>query len=101
MANIDLGGNTLIVKGIKVGANTPGSVGIATAESGSVNTKQAVNNVNDTTPTAAELTVSFGAPATLGRGFLGTVDDNDGDTNGYIVWASDAAFYFVKGTKAV
>lgn len=64
-------------------------------------TKQAVNNVNDATPTAAELTTSFGAPATLGRGFVGTVDDNDGDTNGFIVWCSDASFYFLKGTKAV
>lgn len=68
--------------------------------SAGLRTKQAVNNVNDTTPTAAELTTSFGAPATLGRGFIGTVDDNDGDTNGYIVWASDASFYFIKGTKA-
>ncbi len=64
-------------------------------------TKQAVNQVNDTTPTAAELVTSFGAAATLGRGFIGTVDDNDGDTNGYIVWVSDASFYFLKGTKAV
>lgn len=66
--------------------------------SGSV--PQAVNNVNDTTPTAAELTTSFGAPSTLGRGFIGTVDDADGNTNGYIVWCSDASFYFLKGTKA-
>lgn len=65
-----------------------------------VNVKQAVNNVNDTTPTAAELTTSFGAPATLGRGFIGTVDDNDGDAINYLVWTSDASFYFVKGTKA-
>lgn len=66
----------------------------------SVKIKQAVTQVNDTTPTAAELTTAFGNPATLGRGFLGTVDDNDGDTNGYIVWCSDASFYFLKGTKA-
>lgn len=64
-------------------------------------TKQAVNQVHDTTPTAAELTTSFGDPATLGRGFVGTVDDNDGDTNCYIVWVSDASFYYVKGTKAL
>lgn len=66
-----------------------------------VNTKQAVNNVHDTTPTAAELTTSFGSPSSLGRGFVGTVDDADGDTNGYLVWTSDASFYWLKGTKAV
>lgn len=66
-----------------------------------INTKQAVNNVNDTTPTAAELTTSFGAPATVGRGFIGTVDDADGDTNGYLVWSSDASWYWLKGTKAL
>jgi hypothetical protein len=63
-------------------------------------TKQAVNNVHDTTPTAVELASSFGAAASLGRGFIGTVDDNDGDAISYIVWTSDASFYFVKGTKA-
>lgn len=68
--------------------------------SAGLRTKQAVNNVHDTTPTAAELTTSFGDPTTIGRGFIGTVDDADGNTNGYIVWASDASYYFVKGTKA-
>jgi hypothetical protein len=63
-------------------------------------TAQAVNNVHDTTPTAAELAVSFGAAASLGRGFIGTIDDNDGDAISYIVWTTDASFYFVKGTKA-
>jgi len=63
-------------------------------------TKQAVTQVHDTTPTAAELVTSFGAAATLGRGFIGTVDDNDGDAISYIVWTTDASFYFVKGTKA-
>ena len=62
--------------------------------------KQAVTQVNDTTPTLAELTTAFGDPAGKGRGWLGTVDDNDGDTNGFLVWASDAGYYFVKGSKA-
>lgn len=65
-----------------------------------IKTKQAVTNVHDTTPTASELTTAFGDPATLGRGFIGTVDDADGDTNGYIAWTSDASWYFLKGTKA-
>lgn len=114
MADIDLGGNTLIVEAIKTGATGAGQAGTAGSSvtsaaqsfsgvktfSDSIKVKQAVTNVNDTTPTAAELTTAFGAPATLGRGFVGTVDDNDGDTNGYIVWCSDASFYFLKGTKA-
>lgn len=59
-----------------------------------------MNDVHDTAPTITELTTSFGDPATLGRGFIGTVDDADGDTNSYIVWVSDASFFYVKGTKA-
>ena len=62
---------------------------------------QAVANVNDTTPTAAELAAAFGAAASLGRGFIGTVDDADGDTNHYIVSVSDASFFYLKMTKAV
>lgn len=88
------GGLTITAGGLTVTA------GALNASVGGLRTVQAVNQVHDTTPTAAELTTSFGAVATLGRGFIGTVDDNDGDTNGYIVWASDASFYFVKGTKA-
>lgn len=66
-----------------------------------INTIQSVANVHDTTPTKAELTATFGAPATVGAGFIGTVNDAAGDTNGYIVWASQAEFYFLKGTKAL
>lgn len=65
-----------------------------------INTIQAVNDVHNTTPTKAQLTTAFGDPTTLGRGFVGTVDDNDGDAISYIVWTSDANFYFVIGTKA-
>lgn len=91
---VTAGGLTVTAGGITVTA------GVANFNAAGLRTVQAVNNVHDTVPTAAELTTSFGAVATLGRGFLGTVDDADGDTNGYIVWASDGAFYFVKGTKA-
>jgi hypothetical protein len=68
--------------------------------SGGLKTKQAVTSTHDTAPTIAELTTAFGAPATLGRGFVGTVDDSDGDTNFYIVAVSDASFYYLKMTKA-
>jgi hypothetical protein len=65
-----------------------------------IRTEQAVTQVNDNTPSNAELETAFGAASGLGRGWIGTVDDNDGDANGFIVWTSDASFYFVKGTKA-
>lgn len=70
------------------------------ATASGIRTIQVVDNVNDTTPTNAELDTAFGTPETLGRGFIGTIDDNDGDAIGYIVWTSDASFYFIIGTKA-
>ena len=75
------------------------SQGVVNFENG-VRTKQAVNQVHDTDPTIGELTTSFGDPATLGRGFIGTVDDNDGDTNFYLVAVSDGSFFYTKMTKA-
>lgn len=106
--NVDLRGNTILADGITttsaitgpVAATTVTASGVVNANTAGIRTKQAVTNVNDTTPTKAELTTAFGDPATIGRGFVGTVDDADGDTNGYIVWASDANYYFIKGTKA-
>lgn len=63
-------------------------------------TIQAVTNVHDTAPTDAELDTAFGTPASLGRGFIGTVDDADGDTNFYLCLTSDASWYYLKFTKA-
>lgn len=112
--NVDLRGNTILADAITTTSAITGPVaatdvtasgtvtatGVVNANAAGIRTKQAVTNVNDTTPTKAELTTAFGDPATIGRGFVGTVDDADGDTNGYIVWASDANYYFLKGTKA-
>ena len=77
-----------------------GITGSINASSGSVRVKQDVSNVHDTAPTAASLTAAFGDPAVLGRGFVATIDDNDGDTNGYLVFTSAASWYFLKFTKA-
>ena len=52
-------------------------------------------------PTDAELDAAFDTPANLGRGFLATVDDNSGDTDVWIVWTTDASWFYVQGTKAV
>lgn len=70
------------------------------ATSGGVRTKMAINNVNDTTPTAAELTTSFGAPATVGTGFVGIVKDADADTNCFVVVSNGTSFFYLKFTKA-
>jgi hypothetical protein len=74
---------------------------VLNATAAGVRTKMAVNNVNDTTPTAAELTTSFGAPATVGTGFVGIVKDNDADTNCFVVVSNGTSFYYLKFTKAV
>lgn len=114
VVKLDMAGNALHVESLYTGATTPGVdgtsvVGVSAAAqtftgqktfSDSINIAQDVSNVNDTTPTDAELDAAFGTPATLGRGFIATIDDADGDTNGYLVWTSDASWYFLKGTKA-
>ena len=46
-----------------------------------VRTYQAVGNVNDTTPTSAEITSNLGTAAGVGSGFIGVIKDNDTDTN--------------------
>lgn len=92
-AGLTVTGNSTITGTLQV-------TGVLTAAAG-VKTIQSVDNVHDTTPTAASLTSAFGSPATLGRGFVATVDDADGDTNGYLVWTSDASWYWLKGTKAL
>lgn len=64
-------------------------------------TKVAVNNVNDTTPTAAELTTSFGSPSAVGAGFVGVVNDNDANINNYLVFSNGTSYYYLKFTKAL
>lgn len=71
------------------------------ATAGGLRTKQAINNVNDTTPTAAELTTSFGTPASVGSGFVGIVKDNDADTNCFVVVSNGTSYFYHKFTKAL
>ena len=84
--------------GVFSGTVTPTGQVVATAAG--IRTKQAINNVGDTTPTAAELTTSFGAPATVGAGFIGIVKDNDADTNCFIVLSNGTSYFYLKFTKA-
>ena len=72
----------------------------AITATGGLNLPQSVADVSDP-PTDAELDVAFGTPATLGRGFMATIDDNDGDLKNWLVWTSDASWYYAAGTKAV
>ncbi len=62
--------------------------------------EQSISNVSNP-PTDAQLDSIFGTPAILGRGFIGTIDDNSSDTDVWIVWTTDASWFYVKGTKAV
>lgn len=61
---------------------------------------QSVANVTEAAPTAAQLTSAFGSPATLGRGFIGTVDDNDGSLASVLCWTTDADWFHVVGVKS-
>ena len=71
--------------------------GLVNAGTAGLRTFQAVTNVHDTTPTQAEMVTAFGAVP--GRGFIGTIDDNDGNAISYICWSTDASYYFVIGAK--
>lgn len=51
-------------------------------------------------PTDAELDSTFGTPATVGAGFLGVVNDNNGGTNEYLCWSDGANWFYTTGTKA-
>lgn len=64
-------------------------------------TEQAVNNVNDTTPTLAEITTSFGAPTTRGAGFIGVINDAAGGTNFYLIGSDGTNYFHTKMVKAV
>ena len=84
--------------GVFSGTVTPTGQVVATAAG--IRTKQAINNVGDITPTAAELTTSFGAPATVGAGFVGVVKDADVDTNCFVVVSNGTSYFYLKFTKA-
>jgi hypothetical protein len=71
-----------------------GSVSFA---DGAVRVPQSVANVTEAAPTDAQLDSAFGTPATLGRGFIGTVDDNDGSLASVLCWTTDSAWFHVVG----
>lgn len=98
---MDFGGLDMVVKGVRTGATTPGQAGTASLSANGVNVKQSVADVTLAPPTIAQLNAAFGTPATLGRGFIATIDDADADAANLLVWTSDASWYFLPGTKVV
>jgi len=65
--------------------------------SGAARVPQSVANITEAAPTDAQLDSAFGTPASLGRGFIGTVDDNDGSTASVLCWTTDSAWFHVVG----
>jgi hypothetical protein len=59
-----------------------------------------VDNITNP-PTDAELDTAFGAPATLGEGFVGIVDDADAGTKVYLCTVSKAAWWYIELKEAV
>jgi hypothetical protein len=70
------------------------------AVTGGVRTKNSTANVSNP-PTDAELDSAFGTPATVGAGFLGTLDDAGGGANFYLVASDGTNWWHFTGTKAV
>lgn len=58
------------------------------------------DNVSDP-PTDGELDTAFGAPADLGAGFIGVVDDNDADTDVWLCYTNGTSWWYTVLTKAV
>lgn len=65
-----------------------------------VATAYGTTNVNDTTPTQAELITQFGAIASKPDGWLGTINDANGNTNLYLVTKMGTKYGFLKFTVA-
>ena len=74
------------------------------ATTNSIRIKRSTANVSDP-PTDAELDSAFGAPSTVGEGFIGIIDDNDAGADGD-VWfctttGTDGEWFYLSMTKAV
>lgn len=71
--------------------------------SGGVATKYAINNVNDTTPTQAEILTSFGASAVadITNAKLCVCNDANGNTNLYLFAKAGTKTGWLKFTVAV
>ena len=62
--------------------------------------QQSVDNVS-VSPTDAELDTAFGTPATLGRGFIGTLDDASLENAVYLCITTDNSWWVLSMVKAL
>lgn len=74
--------------------------GLVDATAAGVRTKVSTANV-DAPPTDAQLDSAFGAPSTVGAGFMAVVDDNNAHTVEYLVWSDGTKWFYVAGTEAL
>lgn len=91
----DNNGTNTIINGTDVstiGSRYDFNVGLTTIQS--------TANVSSP-PTDAELDAAFGTPATLGRSFIGFVDDASLETDMWMVTTSDNSWWYSAMTKAV
>ena len=64
-------------------------------------TSVAVDNVHDTTPTAASLVTALGTAAVAGAGSIKLVNDAAGGINVYACISDGTDWFFLKFTKSV
>lgn len=64
-----------------------------------VSTKHSTADVSNP-PTDAELDSAFGTPATVGAGWIGSIDDNGAGTNFYLVQSTGSKWIIYTGTEA-
>lgn len=94
-----------VADGVVSGAATVGGsltvTGVVNATAAGLRTKQAVNNVNDTTPIISELEAAFGIASSVGSGFVGVIKDANADANCYLVISNGTSYFYLKFTKAL
>lgn len=66
-----------------------------------ITTQVSVDNVHDTTPTLTQINTAFGAPTSVGAGFMGVINDAAGGTNFYVCASDGTNWFYSKLTKAV
>lgn len=74
--------------------------GLVNCSTNGIRTKVSTANTANP-PTDAELDSAFGTPATVGTGFIGLLNDNNGGTNEYLCWSDGTNWFYATGTKAV
>jgi len=90
---IDLGTNT-------IGFNDIYAIGTCNLTEGALRLNVDTTDVADP-PTDANLDSAFGTPATVGSGFVAFLDDNNLDTDFWLVASNGTSWYYTQLTKAV